>query len=137
MAFMNQERKNKLAANLKAVMPNGWKYSLAVRNYSTIVLTIASAPVDLIGEMNRVLSEDPHRSASREPAEGNAMVNHYYLDKQFDGELLETFKKIDAALNDGNHDRSDIMSDYFDVGWYVDIRIGRWDKPFVFTGAQA
>jgi hypothetical protein len=26
------------------------------------------------------------------------------------------------AMNNGNHDNSDIMSDYFDVGWYVSIR---------------
>jgi hypothetical protein len=33
----------------------------------------------------------------------------------------------------GNHDRSDIQSDYFDVGWYVDINIGRWNKPYALV----
>jgi hypothetical protein len=31
----------------------------------------------------------------------------------------------------GNHNRSDIMSDYHDVGWYVDINIGQWNKPYI------
>jgi hypothetical protein len=30
----------------------------------------------------------------------------------------------------GNHDRSDIQSDYFDVGWYVDVNIGSWNRPY-------
>jgi hypothetical protein len=30
----------------------------------------------------------------------------------------------------GNHDKSDVMTDYFNVGWYIDINIGKWDKPY-------
>jgi hypothetical protein len=29
-----------------------------------------------------------------------------------------------------NHDNSDIMTDYFDVGWYVNIYVGKWNKPY-------
>jgi hypothetical protein len=29
----------------------------------------------------------------------------------------------------GNHDRSDSQTDYFDVGWYIEIQFGQWDKP--------
>ena len=48
MAYMNQEKKAKIAAALKTVVPKGWKYSLAVRNHSSIVMNIKSAPVDLV-----------------------------------------------------------------------------------------
>jgi hypothetical protein len=34
-------------------------------------------------------------------------------------------------MNMGNHDNSDIMTDYFDVGWYVDVNIGLWNKPYI------
>jgi hypothetical protein len=34
-------------------------------------------------------------------------------------------------MNDGNWDKSDIQSDYFNVGWYVDVNIGKWNKPYV------
>jgi hypothetical protein len=40
-----------------------------------------------------------------------------------------------TAMNDGNHDRSDIQTDYFDVGWYVDVNIGRWNKPYILEAA--
>ena len=36
-------------------------------------------------------------------------------------------------MNDGNHDRSDPQSDYFDVGWYVDVNIGKWNKPYTLV----
>ena len=135
MAYMNQERKAKLAANLKKVVPQGWKYSVSVQNHSTIVMTIASAPVDLIAEYVENVNQG-HRAVmnpdlySIKQRPDYIDVNHYWIDKQFSGETLEIFKQINEALNDGNHDRSDLMTDYFDVGWHVDIRIGRWDKPF-------
>jgi len=33
-------------------------------------------------------------------------------------------------MNDGNWNRSDSSVDYFDVGWYIDINIGNWAKPY-------
>jgi len=39
----------------------------------------------------------------------------------------------DAMLGDDYYDRSDIQSDYFDTSHYIDIRAGRWDKPYVCT----
>jgi hypothetical protein len=36
-------------------------------------------------------------------------------------------------MNAGNHNNSDVQSDYFDVGWYIDVNIGKWNKPYVAT----
>jgi len=33
----------------------------------------------------------------------------------------------------GNHNNTDLMSDYFDVGWYISINVGKWDKPYEVT----
>lgn len=41
------------------------------------------------------------------------------------------------ALNTDNYDNSDVQTGYFDVGHYVELRIGRWDKPFQVTGPLA
>ncbi len=115
MAYMNQEHKTRIAALLKDVMPKTWKYSLSVRHHSTIVLTIQSAPVAL---------DVIQKSAGFTP---------YNLKEKLSPEMFELFTKIYAALNLDNHDRSDVYSDYFDVGHYVDIQIGKWDKPFIQT----
>lgn len=129
VAYMSQEKKAVIAGELKKVMPKGWKYTLAVRHHSTIVLTIKSAPVDLLAAIARP-------SESTRVNSTYADVNHYHLDKEFSGDLLKTFEEIKAALNIGNWDRSDLQTDYFDVGHYVDINIGRWNKPFEVTGAK-
>jgi hypothetical protein len=67
-----------------------------------------------------------------------ADVNSYHVRECFEDECVaDVFEAIRDAMNTGNHDNSDITTDYFDVGHYVDIRIGRWDKPFqVLAGAK-
>lgn len=132
MAYVNQEKKAVFAAALKKVVPAGWKYSLAVRNYSTIVMTISAAPVDLLAEVQakyneeNLVSYDTHRKVGE-----THNVNPYWLETQFTTSL-PTFQAIVDALNTGNHDRSDVMTDYFDVGHYVSIHIGTWEKPFKY-----
>ena len=137
MAFMSQERKAVIAAELKKVMPRDWKYSLAVRHHSTIVLTIAEAPIDLLTIFNEREKANYERRFpnDRQPYQPSsyAQLNEYHLDYEFSGDLLETFKRIKDAMNVGNHDNSDPMTDYFDVGWYVSIHIGGWNKPFRFV----
>lgn len=125
MAYMNQDKKAKIAAALKRVMPKGWKYSLAVRHHSTIVLTISEAPIDLIRAFEGY-SEPEKRTY--------ADVNPYHYRRQFSEKAVaDIFDKIFAVLNMDNYDNSDSMTDYFDVGHYVDVNIGRWNKPFKFT----
>jgi hypothetical protein len=41
MAFITQEEKKAIAAQLKKVIPSTWKYSLSVQNHSALMLTIA------------------------------------------------------------------------------------------------
>ena len=31
------------------------------------------------------------------------------------------------------YDKSDAMVDYFDTAYYVDINIGKWNKPYVHS----
>lgn len=127
MAYMNQEKKAEIAAALKLVVPQGWKYSLSVRNHSTIVMTITAAPFDIMAA--RVINE---HNANTQYCD----VNTHHHERQFNDECLtETIGVFLDALNNGNHDRSDTQTDYFDVGWYVDMNIGTWDRPFKYVPA--
>jgi hypothetical protein len=122
MAYMNQDKKATIAQALALVVPKSWRYTLSVRNRMTLVMTIKSAPIDLIGEI---------RNKSEFFKGGDITLNTYWLDEAYTGELLETFEAIKSALNTGNHDNSDVQTDYFDVGHYIEISIGQWNKPFV------
>lgn len=143
MAYVSKEKKAKIAAALKQVIPAGWRYSLAVRHHSKIALTIQSAPVDIIeAYVNFAAARAGIRGDEYDRknllqhaayvAERRSLdVNEFHLDSQFTGELLEVFNKIRDALNTDNFDHSDVYTDYFHVGHYVGISVGRWDKPFV------
>ena len=120
MAFMNQEQKKVIAAELKKVTPKGWKYSLAVRNYSTIVMTFRKGPAVL------AMSEDGELKSHQ-------TLSEYRIDDQFEGETRDALKAIVNVLNMNNYNNSDPMTDYFDVGHYVRIQAGEWDKPYIVT----
>ena len=136
MAHMSQERKSALSPAIKAVLKKyGVKGSLAVRNHSVLVLNIKSGPIDFIGNLNKVCSVAPgaDRYGAYRPAVGSIDVNPYHYRDHFDGKALAFLSAILPAMNTGNHDNSDIQSDYFDVGWYVDVNIGAWNKPYILT----
>lgn len=124
MAYMNQEKKAKLAPAIKAICKkHGIKASLAVHNYSTLVLNIKAGKIDFLGNYARDFKEaNPQRT--------NIQVNTYWYRDHFSGEALAFLSELIPAMNQGNHDRSDIQTDYFDVGWYIDVNVGRWDKPY-------
>jgi hypothetical protein len=121
MAYMNQDKKSKIAAALKQVVPAGWKYSLAVRHHSTIVMTISAAPVNLIGKLYDTDRTEVH-------------VNQYWAkDHLKDCAEKQIILQILECLDLDNFDHSDSQTDYFHVGHYVDLNIGTWAKPFVVT----
>ena len=131
MAFMNQEKKKLLAPAIKAALKKyGLKGSIAVNNYSSLVVNIRSGKLDLIGNYNEVATSKPNRDYY---PSGYLSVNDYWIEEQFTGDCLAFLSELVPAMNDGNHDRSDAMIDYFDVGWYTDINIGQWDKDYVCT----
>lgn len=123
MAYMSQERKKELVAKAKAVLPPDWKASFGVRHNSTIVCTIKQAPKSVLSDYKAEV-ENPNP---------NPCVNHYHLEQAWKGKSLKVLEALKLALHSGNHDRSDIYTDYFDVGWYVDIGFGKWNKPCEFV----
>lgn len=133
MAYMSQERKKALAPKIKAICKKyGVKATLATRR-STLVLNIKSGPIDFIGNSNEVCGRD-HFQVARgwtPNTRGYEDVNVYHFKSHYDGKALKFLTEVHAAMMAGNHDNSDIQTDYFDVGWYTDINIGKWDKPYV------
>lgn len=132
MAYMSQEQKAKIAENVKPILKKyGIKGSLAVHHNMTLVLNIKSGIIDFIENYNRVCGNDyvqVSRGFKPDECSGYIQVNPYNFDRHFDGEALKFLEEVYAAMMEGNHNKSDIMTDYFNVGWYVDINIGKWDK---------
>jgi hypothetical protein len=136
MAYMNQELKAERAPAIKAILKKyNVKGSLAVRNHMTLVLNIKSGSIDFIGNSNRVCGAD-HYQVSRgfKPnTSGYEQVNQYHFQNHYDGKAKNFLNEVLDAMNTGNHDNSDIQTDYFDVGFYININIGAWDKPYTIS----
>jgi hypothetical protein len=135
MAYMTQENKKKIAANLrKALQGSGLRYSLSVHNHSTIKMKVRSGPVDFIQNFNDVVQTKPQYTRAFDADMTYMRVNDFHYQEQFSGRALDLLSIIIPILNEGNHNRSDIRSDYFDVGWYVDVSIGEFGKPYRVEG---
>ena len=137
MAYMNQEKKAKIAANLKPILKKyGIKGSLSVRNHSTICLTLKSGKIDFIANSNRVCGESPWQVSRgfRPNTSGYSDVNVYWFQDHYDGKAKAFLTEAMAALKGaGWYDRSNAQIDYFDTAYYVDINIGKWNKPYQVT----
>lgn len=138
MAYFNQERKKERAPVIKAILKKyGIKGSLAVRNHMTFVLNIKSGKIDFIENFIQTDIDKPYgNKMSTEQIEyirknQSLDVNTYWYKENYSGKAKSFLKEILAAMNGGNHDNSDVQTDYFDVGWYVDVNIGSWDKPYI------
>lgn len=117
MAYVSTEVMKEKRAQIKALFPvrNGWKFSVRQRHHSTICISLMQYPAGFDF-----------------PEQGD--INPYWISESFDRlglgaaerEILEA--AYDVAM-EGHWDKSDVMTDYFNCSWYVDLEIGQWDKP--------
>jgi hypothetical protein len=133
MAYMDQERKATIAANLKPVFKKyGVKASLAVRHHSTIVVNIKSGGIDFIGNYNETVGKKCDQFGNKHnPAKDHIDVNPYWYQEHFTGVAKDFFDEVMAAVKSADwFDKSDIQTDYFNTAYYFDINVGRWDKAY-------
>ena len=112
MAYMDQELKKRLALKIKPILKKyDIKGTLSVRHYYELVLTLKSGSIDFQADS----------------------INTYQYQNHFadNTKALEFLNELIPAMNDENYDNSDIMTDYFDVGYYISVNVGRYDKPYV------
>ena len=114
MAYMSQENKKTLAPAIKSVLKEyNMKGSIGVDNHSTLVVNLKEGHIDF--------------------GSTNDSVNPYWIDKHYTGIAQQFLNELKDAMMAGNYNNSDIMTDYFDVGWYIDINVGKWNKPYILT----
>ena len=132
MAYISQDDKKLLAPAIKTVLKKyGVKGTIAIRNHSTLVVTLKEGVLDLIGDANKY--RESLNTDFFDKYVGYYDVNVYHIDKQFVDPIIGSFFKELMAAMKGNlwFDKSDSMSDYFHTAYYLDINVGRWDLPYV------
>ena len=137
MAYMSQDHKAKLAPTIKAICKRyGIKATLAVRNHSTLMLTIKQGEIDFIGNSNQVCGNDHYQVARgfKPNTSGYESVNPYHYEKHFSGRALEFLQEVIPAMYGPDYfDHSDAQTDYFHCSHYIDVSIGRWNNPYALV----
>ena len=123
MAYINQDDKKRIAAELKPILKRyGVKGTLSIHNHSTIVLTVKSGKIDFFADYG-----------DREDARKFGIdVNPYWFHEHFTGKSKQFLTEAFRALKSANwYDESDIQTDYFNTAYYFRINVGKWNKPYI------
>ena len=116
MAYVSQEMKKELAVGIKKVLKKyGCKGNIGVRNHMSLYVDVMEGPIDF---------DFSH-------GEGYSQVNTYWIDDHYDGIAKDFLNDLKSAMK-GNkwYDNSNAQIDYFDTAYYIDINIGKWNKPY-------
>ena len=139
MAYISQQEKKELAPGIKKVLKQyGLKGTIAINNYSSLVVNIKSGSLDLLGaaqKVNDILADRFNRPRTEI---GTYLQANAYRDPQDYDRIDKTIGQfysdlIKAMKGDKWYNRSDIISDYHEIAYYLDINIGRWNKPYLLT----
>lgn len=113
MAHMTQEHKKEIMAVVKPILKkHGIKATMSVRHHSTLCLNISKGVIDF----------------------GEGGVNPYWIADQYKEypEAKAFLLEVKDAMHGPRYfDKSDVMTDYFHTSHYVEINIGKWDKPYI------
>lgn len=134
MAYVSQETKAKIVASVKPILKKyGLSGTFSVRHHSTLVLTIKSGKIDFIGNFNSTVERAPRPAhLPFQPAKDHIDVNPYWFHEHFSGKAKSALTEIFAAIKKGGswYDESDIQTDYFNTAFYIDVNVGKWNKPY-------
>ena len=117
MAYVSQEMKKELAVGIKKVLKKyGMKGNIGVRNHMSLYVDVMSGPIDF---------------GNYTHGDGYIQVNTYWIYDHYDGIAKDFLNDLKSAMK-GNkwYDNSNAQIDYFDTAYYIDINIGKWNKPY-------
>jgi hypothetical protein len=132
MAYVSKETKANIVEAVKPILKKyGIKASFAVRHHSSIVVNIKSGVLDFIGNHNEVCAKKYEYTEHRQ-AENYLDVNIYWISEHYSGLVRNFLNEVMTAIKKAGEwfDESDAMTDYFHTAFYIDINVGKWDKPY-------
>ena len=139
MAYVSQDLKAKLAPTIKAILKKyGIKGTLAVRHHSTLVLNIKSGKINFVENYIATDAAKPHAGKMSQDqidyirSKQCLDVNTYWYKEHYSDKAKAFLGEMIAAMEGPdffNHD--DVQTDYFNRSHYIDINIGKWNKPYI------
>jgi hypothetical protein len=120
MAYITKETMKAKRDELKKTFPN-LKLSVTCRDHSQITIKIMESDINFLSDGN---------------TSGYESVNHFYIEELYkdEPEKMKILLKIAEIAQRGQREVVYDM-DYGSIpNYYISIGIGKWDRPFKFTG---
>ena len=121
MAYVSQDFKKQVQASIKPLLKKfGIRATLSVRHHSTLCLNISQGTIDFLAAQDNWARE-----------RGYTSINEYTVDRDYTGPAHEFLTAAVALLKgDDYFDYSDAMTDYFHCSHYIEINVGKYNKPY-------
>ena len=118
MAYVSKDDKAALSPAIKAVLKKfKMKGTISVNHHSTLVVKLSQGEIDFAPYMD---------------GRDHITVNEFWIDQHYTGTPQLFLNSLVKAMKGPDYfDDSDAMTDYFHLSHYIDISIGRWNKPYI------
>ena len=124
--YIISELNSKIEINLKRNSNINVIYRSNLKDYNNDILLN-----DFIKNYNSTVGNQPGGFRNGSAAEKYLSINPYWFQEHFSGQSKEFLTEAMAALKGADwYDESDAQVDYFNTAYYVDINIGKWNKPY-------
>jgi hypothetical protein len=111
MAYINAQETAQIRNALKAAFPT-IKFSVRKQDSMALHVAVLKGNLDLV----------------------DGQINQYYLDDTSHPEFWKQVLDINKNGSDRKwFDESDSMTDYFHIAFYINLRVGEWNKPYINT----
>ena len=133
MAYINQEIKKELTPAIKAVLKKYcMKGTISISNHSCLNVNISSGVLDMIAYWSEVRKKD--LMLRNLPAVDFESFSFSTPPRKINNKIEKFMNELISAMKGkGWYDKSDSMVDYFDIKHYVNVNVGKWDKPYMLT----
>lgn len=74
-------------------------------------------------------------ATEKDKESGYRSFNHHHteINTEYSERCREVLRLVSEYAQSYNYDNSDIMTDYFDVNFYLNVTVGKWNKAYVDT----
>lgn len=138
MAYISQDEKKNIATELKKLFPN-LRFSLSIRDKMCLVVSLKSGNIDFTKHLIAFNSagDGYHASAEVKANRVRKLTNGHALEIRENRDELKRTPEVGAVLQQifdvinqrgtdtSNFDDTDIHTDYFSVGYYIDFVLGK------------
>lgn len=132
MAYINADQVKSIRMALKQAFPE-YKFSVTKEHHSSVNVTVTKGPAF---EIQKVWNRGQEQTVdlNTDGQSINHHHTHWYGDYQnfFDRivTIIKTAPFVAGTSDRAWFDESDSMTDYFHTAYYMNVSVGKWDKPY-------